>query len=346
MYQGYHGQLAPGYEYKRGEPECAGIHSIDNWSDPNNTYSKLESIQEREVATDKLVAMKIFRRVAELGSFTKAADDLNITAATVSKHIAFLEQDIDTRLINRTTRRMHLTDAGLAFLKRTQALLDGLEDAELEARGVQAEPRGTIRINVPMSFGLTHITEAIDSFLKRYPDIDVDLQLSDRMVDLVEQGVDIAIRVRNALSDSSLLAKPLRKSRNIVCASPQYLASAPEIHSPADLARHNCLTFALHDRPRVWELGAEEVTVNGNFRTDSSLAIRQSLLRGLGVGLVPRFLVQQDLDSGSLIPLLQDFPPKPYTVFALFPPGRKQPTKVRLLLEHLDQYLGDKPYWE
>lgn len=298
------------------------------------------------MATDKLVAMTIFRRVAELGSFTRAADDLEITAATVSKHIAFLERDLDTKLINRTTRRMSLTDAGLAFLKRTQALLDELEDAELEARGFQAEPRGTIRLNVPMSFGLTHITEAIDSFLDLYPEIDIDLQLSDRMVDLVEQGVDIAIRVRSSLADSSLLARPLRKSRNIVCASPGYLEGVPEIKAPSDLAQHNCLTFSLHDRPRVWELGDQEVLVSGNYRTDSSLAIRQSLLRGAGVGLLPRFLVQGDIEKGALIPLLPNFPPQPYTVFALFPPGRKQPTKVRLLLDHLDQHLGEKPYWE
>ncbi|PPI83214.1 LysR family transcriptional regulator [Marinobacter maroccanus] len=298
------------------------------------------------MATDKLVAMTIFRRVAELGSFTRAADDLEITAATVSKHIAFLERDLDTRLINRTTRRMNLTDAGLAFLRRTQSLLDELEDAELEARGFQAEPRGTIRLNVPMSFGLTHITEAIDSFLRDYPEIDIDLQLSDRMVDLVEQGVDIAIRVRSSLADSSLMARPLRTSRNIVCASLGYLEGAPEIHDPEDLTQHNCLTFSLHDRPGVWELGDREVRVNGNYRTDSSLAIRQSLLRGVGVGFLPRFLVQGDIEKGALIPLLPDFPPKPYTVFALFPPGRKQPTKVRLLLDHLDQYLGEKPYWE
>jgi DNA-binding transcriptional LysR family regulator len=264
------------------------------------------------VATDKLVAMTIFRRVAELGSFTRAADDLEVTAATVSKHIAFLERDLDTRLINRTTRRMN------AFLKRTQSLLDELEDAELEARGFQAEPRGTIRLNVPMSFGLTHITEAIDSFLRDYPEIDIDLQLSDRMVDLVEQGVDIAIRIRSSLADSSLMARPLRTSRNIVCASPGYLEGAPEIHDPEDLTQHNCLTFS----------------------------IRQSLLRGAGVGLLPRFLVQGDIEKVALIPLLPDFPPKPYTVFALFPPGRKQPTKVRLLLDHLDQHLGEKPYWE
>ena len=298
------------------------------------------------MATDKLAGMRVFRRVAELGSFTKAADDLGITAATVSKHVAFLEQDIGTRLINRTTRRMHLTDAGLAFLKRTQTLLDDLEDAELEARGFQAELKGTIRVNVPMSFGLTHITEAIDSFLKHHSGVNIDLQLSDRVIDLIEEGVDIAIRVRNALPDSSLYAKPLRKSRNIVVASAGYLDSAPKLSSPADLVRHNCLMFTLHDRPMVWSLGNEEVTVKGNLRADSSLAIRQSLLWGLGVGLVPRFLVQQDIEKGDLIPLLLDFPPKPYTVFAIFPPSRKQPTKVRLLLEHLDQHLGEKVYWE
>lgn len=298
------------------------------------------------MATDKLVAMNIFRRVAELGSFTRAADDLEITAATVSKHIAFLEQDLDTRLINRTTRRMHLTDAGLAFLKRTQALLDDLEDAELEARGHHAEIKGTVRINVPMSFGLTHITDSIGGFVQQHPNISIDLQLNDRMVDLVEQGVDIAIRVRARLSDSTLQAKPLRKTRNVVCAAPDYLAGRHQIGTPSDLSRHNCLVFSLHDRPRVWQLGDEEVCVNGNYRTDSSLAIRQSLLQGLGVGYVPRFLVQSDIESGKLVPLLEDYPPEPYTIFAIFPPGRKQPTKVRLFVEHLDQHLGNKPYWE
>lgn len=298
------------------------------------------------MATDKLVAMKVFRRVAELGSFSRAAEDLGVTAATVSKHIAFLEQDMAVRLISRTTRRMHLTDAGLAFLNRTQAILDELEEAELEARGHQAEPRGIIRINVPMSFGLTHITEAIDDFLQRYPDIEIDLQLSDWMVDLVEQGVDMAIRVRSELPDSTMVAKPLRQSRNIVCASPVYLANNTEIREPADLVRHNCLAFTHHERPRVWDLGNERVTVTGNFSTDSSLAIRMSLLRGLGVGFLPRFLVQPDIENGALVPLLTSFPPKPYTVFAIFPPGRKQPTKVKLLLEHLDQHLGDRPYWE
>lgn len=298
------------------------------------------------MATDKLVAMKIFKRVAELKSFTQAAEDLNITPATVSKHIAFLERDLDTRLIHRTTRRLHLSDAGLAFLKRTQELLDDLEDAELEARGFQTHPKGTIRLNVPMSFGLTHLTEAVESFLRLYPDINIDLQLSDRLVDLVEQGVDLAIRVRHSLADSSLQVRALKQSSNVVCASPAYLAKAPAINSPADLVNHNCLLYALHDRPNVWELGNHEVLVAGNFRTDSSLAIRQCLIAGTGVGFLPRFLVESDFENELLTPLLMDFPARPYTVFALFPPGRKQPTKVRLLVEHIEAHLNTKSFWE
>lgn len=298
------------------------------------------------MATDKLNAMQVFRRVAELASFTRAADDLNITAATVSKHIAFLEKHLGTRLINRTTRRMNLTDAGLSFLARTQALLDDLEDAELEVKGLHAEPRGRIRINAPMSFGLTHMTEVVDSFLVKYPDIEIDLQLNDHVVDLVEQGVDIAIRIRNKLNDSSLIAKPLRSSSNIVCASPKYLASAPKIKKPKDLVQHNCLLFTLHDKPNVWTLGKEEILVNGNLRADSSLVLRESLLRGLGVGFIPRFLVQNDLDNQKLIPLLANYPPEAYTVFAIFPPGRKQPSKVKLFLDHFDKHLGGQPYWQ
>ena len=298
------------------------------------------------MATDKLNALQVFRRVAELGSFTKAADDLNITAATVSKHIAFLEEDLQTRLINRTTRRMNLTDAGINFLARTQALLDDLEAAEQEVKGLQAGLSGTLRINAPMSFGLTHMTEAIDHFLMQHPNIQIDLQLNDHIIDLVQQGVDIAIRVRQKLSDSSLIARPLRQTRNVICAAPSYLSRSPKLETPADLQAHNCLQFSLHAKPGVWHLGKQDWPVRGNYKADNSLVLRQSLINGLGVGNIPQFLVQTDLEERRLVLLLADFPAVPNTVYALFPPGRKQPAKVRLFLEHLDTYLGTKPYWE
>lgn len=298
------------------------------------------------MATDKLKAIRVFRRVAELGSFTKAAEDLGITAATVSKHIAYLEGDLEARLINRTTRRMHLTDTGLNFLSRAQSILDDLEDAEMAVKGLQAAPQGRIRINAPMSFGLTHLTEAIDSFLNQYPQIEVDLQLNDHVVDLVEQGVDVAIRIRSHLSDSSLIAKPLRSSRNVICASPRYLEAWPAITKPSDLTAHNCLLYTLHDKPTIWQLGGEEIQVSGRYKADSSLALKASILTGLGVGFVPRFLVQSEIEQQLLVPLLEDFPAKTYTIFAIFPPGRKQPGKVKLLIEHLNKHLGNQPYWD
>jgi len=298
------------------------------------------------MATDKLNAMRVFRRVAELGSFTRAADDLDITAATVSKHIAFLERHLGTRLIHRTTRRMNLSDAGLNFLTRIQALLDDLEEAELEIRGLQATPRGRIRVNAPMSFGLTHVAEAIDGFLVQFPEIQIDLQLNDHVIDLVEQGVDVAIRVRSQLPDSNLVAKPLRTSRNVICASPRYMNGKTEITHPSDLAEHNCLLYSLHDKPNIWTLGDEDIQVSGTYKADSSLALRTSVLNGLGIGFLPRFLVQNDIENHTLIPLLENFSPKSHTVYAIFPPGRKQPSKVKLFIEHLDTHFGHKPYWE
>lgn len=296
------------------------------------------------MASDKLVAMKVFRRVAELGSFTKAADDLDVTSATVSKHIAYLEQDLDVRLINRTTRRMHLTDAGEQFLSRTQFLLDELEDAERSLKGVVSAPSGKLRVNAPMSFGLTAMSEAVDRFLSLYPDIELDLQLTDRVIDLVEQGVDLAIRVRDKLPDSSLVARRIKTARSVLCASPDYLERAQTIERVQDLRAHNCIMFSLHERPNVWRLGDEDVEVQGNLRVDSSMMIRESLLLGQGISLVPRFVVNHDLEAGRLVQVLKEQAPAPYQIFAVFPPGRKQPRKVRLFVEHLEQYLSKQDY--
>lgn len=298
------------------------------------------------MATDKLAAMKVFQRVAELGSFTRAAEDLGITAATVSKHIAFLEQSIEVHLINRTTRRMSLTDAGCVFLRRIRMLLSNLEEVELEVRGLEKEPQGTIRLNVPMSLGIAHISDAIDGFLQSYPDIEVDLQLNDRMIDLVEQGVDVAIRVRRALADSTLRARPLLQARNVICASPEYLIKHEDVCVPSDLVGHNCLTYSFHEQPNVWILGGSEVLVSGNYRADSSLAIRQSVLKGVGIGFLPWFLVSEDIEKGSLIPLLLDYPAESYTIFALLPPGRRKSIKVGMLVDYLADYFSKKSCWD
>lgn len=298
------------------------------------------------MASDKLQAMRVFRRVAELGSFTAAADDLNITPASVSKLIAFLEHNVGTRLIHRTTRRMHLSDAGTQYLVSVRRMLDELDETESWMRGLDASPQGKIRINAPMSFGLRHLPPVIDSFLEAYPDIEVDLQLSDHVVDLVEQGVDIALRIRDQLPDSTMTARMLCDTHRVVCASPEYLAANGCPTHPNDLLKHNCLVYSRLPSPRRWKLGEHLIEVNGRYSADSGLAIRKSVLSGQGITLTPTFLIFDDLREGRLVTLLPEYPPSGHHLYAVFPPGRHRPDRVRVFLEHLVKAFGDPPYWD
>lgn len=298
------------------------------------------------MAGDKLFALRIFRRVAELGSFCAAAEDLNITPATVSKHVAFLERDVGTRLIHRTTRRMHLSDAGSHYLRKVVQILDELDETESRVRGLDASPQGKLRINAPMSFGLMHLPPIVDDFLAAYPDMEVELQLSDRIVDLVEQGVDIALRIRDKLPDSTMTARRLCATHRVLCAAPAYLEKHGTPEHPDELHAHHCIMYALSQPANRWQLGEHEVTVNCRYRVDSSLAIRQSLLNAQGISLIPTFLVYEDLREGALIPLLPDYPPTGHALYALFPPGQHKPDRVRIFVEHLIQAFGSPPYWD
>lgn len=298
------------------------------------------------MASDKLQALRVFRRVAELGSFSAAAEDLNLTPATVSKHIAFLEQSVGTRLIHRTTRRMHLSDAGTHYLASVRRILDELDETESRVRGLDASPQGKIRVNAPMSFGLSHLPPIIDSFLQTYPDIEVDLQLSDQVVDLVERGVDLALRIREQLPDSSLTARRLCATHRVVCASPAYLAARGTPQHPDDLQEHRCLLYSRHSSPRRWQLGKQVVEVSGRYQVDSSLAIRDSVLNGQGITLIPTFLVYRELKEGRLKALLPDYPPTGHDLYAVFPPGQHRPDRVRAFVEHLVSAFGSPPCWD
>lgn len=292
------------------------------------------------MAKDRLQAMMVFKRTAELGSFSKAAADLDMTPATASKYVAFLERYLGVRLIHRTTRSMHITDVGQNYLLQVQQLLEQLEMAEQEAAGAHIEPQGRIRLNVPMSFGVVKLPNIIDGFLKRYPRLEVDVQLTDGLVDLVAQGVDVALRMREKLDDSSLIAKPLMTTHSVLCASPSYIKQAPKLNKPSDLVHHNCITYSRHSRPSEWYLGGELITVSGNYRADNSLLIEQGLLRGVGIGLIPQSIIEDSLASGKLVALLPEYLGRQYTLYALFPQARRQPQRVRLLLDYLQQALA------
>lgn len=299
---------------------------------------------------EHLTDLAVFVQVVETGSFTTTADRLGISRSVVSKYISRLEDRLGVRLLHRTTRRLSLTEAGQAFFARSQRGLAEIEAAVEEVSQLQAAPRGKLRLNTPMSFGILHIAPALPGFLERYPDVTVDMRLDDQQVDLVAQGFDLAIRIAE-LPDSSLVASRLAPCRHVVCASPAYLAKHGTPRTPADLRDHNVLTYRYHDSPSEWRfLGPEgrytTVTVSGSLELNNSLAIRAAALRGAGIALTPTFIVGEDLRAGSLQRLLPDYRAREISVYAVYPERRHLSPKVRAFVEYMKQVFSDPPYWD
>lgn len=303
---------------------------------------------------DYLNAMRMFVRAVELGSFSRAADAMGVKTSAVSRAVAGLEQDLNTGLVYRTTRRMHLTEPGATFYEHARGVLKALDEARSAATALDSRPQGLIRLHAPGGFSRRHIMPYMASFLALYPDIRVEATLTDVRVDLVAVGADVAIRI-GALSDSTLVARKLAPHRRVLCASPDYLANRHPIREPADLLRHNCLIYTLQPTDR-WFFRSlisdemEEVPITGTLRVDDAEPLRDAALAGLGVVLLPSWLIGQDLREGTLTPLLPDrfamISPAPSGVFAVYPPRRKVPPKVRALLEFLQKRFGRPPYWD
>jgi DNA-binding transcriptional LysR family regulator len=222
---------------------------------------------------DRLGLMLSFRRVAELGSFSAAARDLGLSNAVISKHVAVLEGYLGARLINRTTRRQSLTEAGSAYYLRAVRLLEDLGEAEDAVGRMQAAPRGTLKVNAPMSFGIQHLAPVLPVFLERFPEMAVELNMNDRFVDLLAEGFDLALRIRSGLPDSRLIAQKLADARRLLAASPAYLARRGAPERPEDLTGHDCLIYSLADSPELWDFDGPEgpvtVAVQGRLRANN-----------------------------------------------------------------------------
>jgi DNA-binding transcriptional LysR family regulator len=301
---------------------------------------------------DKLAAMHAFRRVIELGSFRAAARDLGRSNAAVSKQVSDLEAELGATLVARTTRRLALTEVGKAYYERCARLLDDLTETETAVASLQAAPRGLLRVNAPMSFGLLHLAQAMPAYIQRCPDVRVDLVMNDRAVDLLEEGFDIAVRVRTSLPDSSLIARQLAPVRRVLCAAPDYLGQYGNPQQPEDLVRHRCLIYSLSTSPTEWTFALERtsepltVRVQPYFTANSSIALREVLLAGSGIALVPTFVVGPDLREGRLKTVLPGFDIAPQTMYALYPPARHLSPKVRSFVNFLVERYGDEPYWD
>lgn len=277
--------------------------------------------------------MRAFVRAVERGSFAAAADDLGISATMVGLHVRALEDRLGSRLLSRTTRRQSLTEVGRLYVERCKQILADVDDAELVADQLRASPRGTLQVSAPVSFGVHALTPIIVDYLLKYPDVRLELTLSDRLVDLVEDGFDVVVRV-GVLADSALVARPLAPYRLILCAAPTYLKRHGTPRVPKDLARHNCLAFERWGTADEWRFeSGDAVACKGNLRTNSGEALRVAAREGLGIIRQPEVLLADDLRAGRLTRVLRDYMPPARPMHLLYLPDRRPTPKLRTFLD-------------
>ena len=291
-------------------------------------------------------AMAIFAKVVELRSFAATAADLGLSTATVSKAVSRLEERLGARLFNRTSRRIALTDAGRTLALRASQLLADGELAESEALAQSAVPRGLVRLAVPMTFGTKTLAPLLPEFLAAYPEVSIDLSLSDATIDLIGEGFDAAIRIAT-LPDSSLLARRLCDMPRHVVASPAYLARYGRPTHPMHLADHPCLGYTYLSTPGIWHFSnaaGETASVRpaGPLRANNGEAVLPALLAGLGIADLPEFICSEALASGELEAVLTDWSQSPSGVYLVTPPGGPRPARVEVLLDYLAKRLGRK----
>jgi DNA-binding transcriptional LysR family regulator len=298
---------------------------------------------------DRLAAIQVFAQVVESGSFARAAQRLGLSTSAASRQVAELEGYLQTRLLNRTTRKVSLTESGRAFYERSVQLLSDLAEAEQEASRAAVEPRGTIRLTTSVNFGVRHVAPAIADFLREHPGVRFDVSLSDRVVDLVEEGFDLAIRV-GAPGADNLVARKLGETRLVPCASPAYLAAHGAPATPEDLAKHNCFTYEYVSPRNLWRFhdraGSERsVRVSGTLHSNNGDLLAEAAVRGAGIVFEPAFIVGPDVRAGRLVPLLQEYVPPPMPIYAVYPSRKHLSAKVRRFVEFLMARFADAQDW-
>lgn len=298
---------------------------------------------------DPLDGIAAFVRVVDSGSFSAAAQRLNVSKSAVSAQVQRLEERLGVRLLHRTTRRLSLTEAGAAYYRHCARILAEAEAAEQAAGALQREPRGTLRISAPVTFGWMHVAPAVPAFLARYPELAVDITLSPEHVNLVDAGLDLAIRI-GVLEDSPLVVRRLAPSRLVLCTAPAYLAARGVPREPRDLAGHDCLSTGLLPWGDEWRLigkgGEVRVAVSGRFRSNSAEMLRAAALDGLGIAVLPSWSVAEALRAGSLRRVLPGWSLPASTIYAAYPGNRLMAVKVRAFVNHLARRFGRTPYWD
>lgn len=288
---------------------------------------------------DRFGAIAAFTKVVESGSFARAAERLGVSVSSVSRQVADLEAHLDARLLNRTTRRLSLTEAGRAFHERCVQLLADLEEAELSAGAGTVAPRGTLRVSCGVSFGERHVAPAMAAFMARYPEMRVDMELSDRIVDIVDEGFDAAVRIGD-VGGQNLVARRIGTTRLVCCASPAYLARHGEPRVPEDLARHACLLYQYAPQRDTWTFAdragaSRQVRVNGPVHANNGGFLAALAVEGIGIVCEPDFILGGDVRAGRLVPLLRGFAPATGGIHVVYASRRHLSAKVRAFADFL-----------
>lgn len=298
---------------------------------------------------EDLERMAIFAHVVEEKSFSAAARRLNLSKSLVSKHIMQLEKSIGSRLLNRTTRALSLTEAGSIFYEHCARIIEELEEAKLAVSRIQSEPRGILRVSAPVAFGRLHIASALPEFLAAHPDLKIDMVTTDRFVDLAEEGYDVVVRIAGD-PPPNVVARKLAPVNRRICATPEYFARHGLPQMPQDLERHNCLTYTYFNPQDPWRLrgpdGDISVRASGDLRVNDDDALSEAVLGGLGIALLPTFIIGKALQTGRLRSVLSDYVPLERHIYAIYLPNRHLSAKVRAFIDYFLERIGREPYWD
>lgn len=298
---------------------------------------------------DRFQSFNAFAKVVELGSFAAAAERLEVSTSAVSRQVAELEAQLEVRLLNRTTRRLSLTEAGQAFFERCVQLLADLEETEAAVRSESVVPRGTLRVTCGVTFGERHLAPAVAEFAGRHPQVAFDIDLSDRAVDLVEEGFDLAIRI-GQVGQQALVARRIADTQLVCCAAPAYLASRPQLFTPDDLRHHECIAYTYVATANAWTFEARDATVHTprisfRHRANNGRMLAAMAMAGVGIALEPDFIVADEVRAGRLVRVLPDYHPPRSPISAVYPSRRHLSAKVRSFVDFLaERYAGAKAW--
>lgn len=299
---------------------------------------------------DSLAAIRLFNKVVETGSFSEAGRQLGLAPSSVSRQVNSLEEELGARLLNRTTRKLNLTEAGSIYYDRTHRILAEIEEANRTVSELNESPRGTLKLNVPVVFGRRYIAPTLPEFLEKHPEVRVQLTVTDHYVDLIEDGSDLAIRI-GAVSNQSFVVRKLLTMSRVLIASHDYLASHGEPRTPDELKDHNCITYKLHPGKAVWVLeGADgrcEIDIQGNIECNNAEAIRAAMVEGGGIALLPVWAIAREIQEEDVKVVLPEYRPSPAAagddVFAVYPYNRHLSAKVRAYIDFIAEKFKTHP---